>query len=197
MNTITNNTIANTNTEELNFLNLFYDTLFRPNKVAEKIKANSKTNSGLLFTYSLLILCLTSFASYAQNGNLNNIILNIFIWFLNVATLNLFAWLFRPEGLDFDSVELFYFSAFAQTPLIFLGLTQLWADSSLKLTAFTALVYLWSICLWGWAFHHALVLKAKKVFFLALLVMVGPFVLGFSIIAIFMLISFLIFTGLV
>ena len=51
------------------------------------------------------------------------------------------------------------------------------ANSIIKFSGLTAIISLWSLCLWVWAIAHALELKLSKAIILSVLVLCGPVIL--------------------
>ncbi len=163
--------------EEISFFQLFYDVLFLPSKASAEIKALRNYDSTRLFFYAIAIIFLGALSVSAGFQDLNFLISSVLIWFGTVILIALLAWLFRPKEVDIDFGLLFFFCAFAQTPLIFLGLSKLWENSLFPTTGPAILCLFWSIVLWGWSFHHALDLGKLKAFFLLGFALLAPFLI--------------------
>lgn len=163
--------------QQISFFQLFYDVLFLPNQASEKIKFLRYSDSTKLFFYALGIIFFAALSFSSAKQDLNFLIYSIIIWFSTVILIALFAWLFRPKEIEVDFGLLFFFCAFAQSPLIFLGLSKLWENSLFPTTGPTILCLFWSILLWGWSFNHALSLGKLKSFFLLGFALLAPFLI--------------------
>jgi hypothetical protein len=164
---------------ESNFLELFYEVLFKPQNASERIKFLRQENSTQLFFYSILIVVLACLGLSALQGSLGALVPSIFAWLLTVIFFGLFAWLLRPKEVSIDFGSIFFFCAFAQAPLIFLGLSKIWETSAFPTTALTVFCLAWSIVLWGWAISHSLNLGGLKSTILVLTFLLAPFLIVF------------------
>jgi hypothetical protein len=174
--------------EDFDFPKLFYDVLFLPELASQKIKYLREENSTKLFFYSILILFLSSLGLAASQGSLGGAISSVLIWFTTVIFISLFAWLLRPREVGVDFGSIFFFLAFAQAPLIFLGLGKLWENSAFPTTGPTVLCFAWSLILWGWALANSLRIGSLKAGFLIALTLLLPFI-GVAILAVFLVLA--------
>ncbi|MDJ0625342.1 MAG: hypothetical protein QNJ31_03125 [Candidatus Caenarcaniphilales bacterium] len=163
--------------EAVSFLELFYNVLFKPNEAKTFIYYMREEDSLKLFFYSLAIVILSSMGLSSFEGNLNLILQSFISWLLIIFSLGLVAWLFRPKNSSFDFGLLFFFGAFTQAPLVFLGLAQLWANSYLPTTIPIFICYLWSTCLWVWAISNSLKVGNLKACLMVLLTFLAPIIL--------------------
>jgi len=165
----------NTHTQEGSFLELFYNTLFSPEAAAHQIQFLREAHSTKLFIYSVLIVLLSSLGLSVSEGGVGFIFQATVLWLLQVLLLTLLAWLFRPEGSKTDFGLVFFYCAFAQAPLVFLGLAKLWANSPLIPTTLpTVICFAWSICLWAWAISNSLQISNFRAGIIVLLAILAP-----------------------
>lgn len=169
--------VENIQKENLNFFKLFYDTLFFPNKAAEEIKSLAISDPTSLFWSSIIILLLSCLANASKSGDLSKTIPNLLIWLFSLCFFGFLFWLFQAKDNKVNYLLLFSFCSFAQAPLLLLGISDLWANSIIKFSGLTAIISLWSLCLWVWAIAHALELKLSKAIILSVLVLCGPVIL--------------------
>lgn len=162
--------------ESVSFLELFYNVLFKPQEARKLISYMREMDSLKLFFYSLTVVFLSSLALSAFEGSINFTIQSIVSWLLTIFSLGLVAWLFRPKEAEFDFGLLFFFGAFTQTPLIFLGLAKLWSNSYLPTTVPIFICYFWSTCLWIWAIANSLKVGNLKACLMVLLTVFAPFI---------------------
>jgi hypothetical protein len=160
---------------EITFLKLFYDVLFLPSYAREEIKLLREYDSTRLFFYAVGIILFSALGLSAIGKSLNILIPSIIFWLFTVIFFGVLAWLFRPKEITVDLGLLFFFCAFAQTPLIFLGLGKLWEHSAFPTTGPTIICLAWSIILWGWSLNHALGIGKLKSAVLIVFALLAPF----------------------
>ena len=166
--------------EQSGFLSLFYQVLFLPSQAAEQIKLLREKHSSKLFFYALGSLLLAGLGFSASQQSLNILIPSVFIWFATVLLFAFLGWVFRPQNIELDLGLLFFFCAFAQAPLVFLGLSKLWENSIFPTTGPTILCLIWSMILWGWALVHSLQISVFKSIILVFLALMAPFIRFYS-----------------
>ncbi len=162
--------------DSLSFLNLFYDTLFNPELTAEKIKLLRDDYSSNLFLYSISIVFVSCLAQSVKNSSIMVAVQYAIIWFFSAVFICLLAWLFRRDKdkpVDFGLI--LFFCAFAQTPLLFLGIGKLWENSSILASSIpTIICFAWSLVLWGWAIANSLEIGKFKAALIVLLGFLAP-----------------------
>lgn len=177
------------NSTEVGFLELFYETLFSPREASAKIKYLRETDSSKLFLYAIATVLLASLGLSSSEGSLGFVIQAGIVWLFQVLILGLLAWLFRSKDSDTDFGLIFFYCAFAQAPLIFLGLAKLWVNSAvLPTTVPSMFCFAWSIALWGWAVANSLRIGNFKAAILVLLAILAPLILIVGLLA-FIIIS--------
>ncbi|MDX1921217.1 MAG: hypothetical protein SFU25_10855 [Candidatus Caenarcaniphilales bacterium] len=178
--------------EEIGFLELFYNVLFKPTDAKILIKYLRDEASTKLFLYSVFSVILGAVGLSSYEGNISVIFNSVFTWLFTVLLVGLLAWLLRPKESSFDFGLVFFFCAFAQAPLIFLGLANLWKNSYFPTTIPSAACFLWSIILWIWAISNSLHIGNFKAVVLVVLTFVAPIliVLCLAIMVVATLLSF-------
>jgi len=144
------------------FLDLFYLVLFKPKQSFTLIKELRSSESEKLFCYALLILLLAALGLASWENNSWSALVFLFVWFWNVSSVVLFAWLFSSKEETKQDIGLFFLlSAISQEPLLFLGICQIWFKS-LGISIFGLFIFLWSIFLWVWSIKKGLNLSKTK-----------------------------------
>lgn len=170
----------NTDHEDVGFLELFYSVLFKPSDAKILIKYLREEASTKLFLYSVFAVLLGSLGLSSYEGNISIIFTSVFSWIFTVFFIGLFAWLLRPKDLPFDFGLIFFFCSFAQAPLVFLGIANLWKNSYFPTTVPSSVCFLWSIILWIWAISNSLKIGNQKAIILVILTFLAPVILIFA-----------------
>ena len=120
------------NRKDQDFLTLFYQILFKPKESFVLIRDLRENKSEKLFFYAVVSLSLASFGLASWKSNPWLALLFLFVWFWNVSTIVVFSWLFsqreREDLRQIDFGLFFLLSALSQSPLVFLGICQLWLE---------------------------------------------------------------------
>jgi hypothetical protein len=161
--------------EKIGFIELFYKVLFSPNQAAFLIHQIRKDDSSGVFVSSLLSVLLSSLAWVSQEGSLSGIFSAVLSWFFSVVLIYCLSWLFGGEKREVEFSDVFVFCAFAQVPLIFIGVANLWSNSSLIPTSIPKIfIMLWSVLLWVWALSHSLKINRLKASMIVLFSFLAP-----------------------
>ncbi|MDX1918398.1 MAG: hypothetical protein SFT81_04585 [Candidatus Caenarcaniphilales bacterium] len=162
---------------DYSFPRLFFDLLFAPGLAADKIQLLIQSNRAEVYIYGIFVLVTALLAQSSVKGNAGEVIWGFGSWLFLTCLIGLFGWLLRPDTQRFDFAQVMLFMAFAQAPLIFLGITHLWEISILKISLLNNLIYLWSICLLSWAISSSLQVSGFKAGTLIAVMILGPFIL--------------------
>jgi hypothetical protein len=142
--------------QNFGFLELFYSVLFKPKQARLLINHLKSEDSTKLFGYAVLCLALGALGIASYEGTFLTVFNSVITWLFTVLLIGLLAWVLRPKAEEFDFASIFFFCAFAQAPLAFLGLASLWKNSIFPTTVPSAICFLWSIMLWIWAISNSL-----------------------------------------